>query len=162
MKHIVTQLAAVGVGLLGAPIAAAAAPLQQANEAGAAEYLPFIIIGAVLAFLVISQFLRRPIRLAPLEPGQRRDYGVAGGAVCRSCGLPFPRSALDLNMLVGKLVRCPHCGKRAILPAASPAELAAAEERERQKYGGAAGAVQPRQLSKEEQLRRRIEESRYE
>ena len=65
-------------------------------------------------------------------------------------------------MLTGKLVRCPHCGKWAILPAACPYDLAAAEERERQGLGGVGRDAEPAQLSPEEQLRRRIENSKYE
>ena len=65
-------------------------------------------------------------------------------------------------MVVGKLVRCPHCGKWAVLSAASPAELAAAEERERLTLGGATAAAEPPQLSPEERLRRRVENSKYE
>jgi hypothetical protein len=103
--------------LLGAPVAAGAAPLQQAGAAP--QYLPFIAIGVVLVVLVARHLFRRPVKPASHEPGQRRSYGVAGGVVCRSCGLPFARNALDLNMVVGKLVRCPHCGKWAVLPAAS-------------------------------------------
>ena len=162
MKRILTQWAVAGVLLLGAPVAAGAASLQQADKAGAAQYLPIIVVGIVLAVLVARQLFRRPAKLASLEPGERRNYGVAGGVVCQSCGLPFARNALDLNMVVGKLVRCPHCGKWAVLPAASPEELAAAEERERQTLGGATAAAEPAQLSPEKQLRRHIENSRYE
>jgi hypothetical protein len=162
MKRILTQCAVVGVLLLGAPVAAGAASLQQADKAGAAQYLPIIVVGIVLALLVARQVFMRRDKPAPLGPGERRNYGSAGGAVCRKCGLPFARNALDLNVLMGKLVRCPHCGKWAVLPAASPAELAAAEERERQTLGGATAAAEPAQLSSEEQLRRRIETSRYE
>ena len=163
MKHILSQCLAAGVLPLAAPIAATAGPRQQADDAGAAVYLPILIVGIVLVSLVARQMFRRPAKAAPLEPGQSRDYGAAGAAVCRGCGLPFARDVLDLNMLVGKLVRCPHCGKWAVLPAASPAEVAAAEERERQKLrGGAPATAVTPQLSKEEQLRRRIEDSRYE
>lgn len=163
MKHILSRCLAAGVLLLVTPIAATAGSRQQADDAGAAGYLPILVVGIVLVSLVARQLFRRPAKTAPLAPGQSRDYGAAGAAVCRGCGLPFARDVLGLNMLVGKLMRCPHCGKWAVLPAASPAEVAAAEERERQRLRGGtpATAVTP-QPSEEERLRRRIEDSRYE
>lgn len=163
MKHILSQCLAAGVLLLVTPIAATAGSRQQADDAGAAGYLPILVVGIVLVSLVARQLFRRPAKTAPLAPGQSRDYGAAGAAVCRGCGLPFARDVLGLNMLVGKLMRCPHCGKWAVLPAASPAEVAAAEERERQRLRGdtPATVVTP-QPSEEERLRRRIEDSRYE
>lgn len=56
-------------------------------------------------------------------------YGPAGGAVCPRCQLPFSRPVMAPNLVAGKLVRCLHCGKLAILPRAAPARLAEAEAR---------------------------------
>lgn len=56
-------------------------------------------------------------------------YGPAGGVVCPRCELPFSRSVLSPNLLVGKLVRCPHCGKITISPRASNTRLQEAESR---------------------------------
>lgn len=56
-------------------------------------------------------------------------YGPAGGVVCPRCELPFSRSVFSPNLLAGKLVRCPHCGKVSILPRASSARLQEAESR---------------------------------
>jgi hypothetical protein len=148
----------------GAPLGAVAAQSGQAEEAGLSRYLPFIVVGIVLVLLVARQLFMRPNTAAPsFESGRPRSYGVAGAAICRNCGRPFARSAFDLNLLLGKLVRCPYCRKWAILPAASPAELAAAEERERLMFGPSAeGSGVTSDLSEEEQLRRRIENSKYE
>ena len=71
---------------------------------------------------------------APLLIGRKKEftlgkYGPAGGAVCPRCELPFSRPFLAPNMVVGKLVRCPHCGKISILPRASAASLQTAESR---------------------------------
>jgi len=84
-------------------------------------------------------------------------YGLAGGAVCPKCGLPFSRSIFGLNLLVGKLSRCPHCGKWSVVGRASPEELSAAEA----KLRGEAQPAQPA-VDAEAQLRKRIEESKYE
>lgn len=86
------------------------------------------------------------------------EYGAAGGAVCRRCGLPFARRILAPNLILGKLERCPHCGHWAISPRASAAKLKQAEERyeaDRQ-----VGSYQP--PAGEEEWKRRIEESRFE
>jgi hypothetical protein len=56
-------------------------------------------------------------------------YGAAGGSVCPRCQFPFSRSMMAPNLVVGKLVRCPHCGKWAVLPRASAEALRAAEAR---------------------------------
>jgi len=57
------------------------------------------------------------------------DYGLAGGVVCPRCQLPFGRNLLAPNLVVGKLSRCPHCGKWAVLPRASQVDLEEAEHR---------------------------------
>ena len=73
MKRILTQWAVAGVLLLGAPVAAGAAPLQQAGAAVAAQYLPFIAIGVVLAVLVARHLFRRPVK--PASQLRRRGWG---------------------------------------------------------------------------------------
>jgi hypothetical protein len=83
---------------------------------------------------------------------------AAGMAVCRKCGRIFERSFFGLNLVTGKLVRCPQCGAWAILPAASPAELDAARARE----PGSGPEVISAPTGEREALRRRIEQSKYE
>lgn len=56
-------------------------------------------------------------------------YGLAGGAICPRCELPFSRFFLSPNLLVGKLVRCPHCGKSSIRARASQNQLQEAEKK---------------------------------
>lgn len=82
---------------------------------------------------------------------------IAGMAVCRKCGRAFARPFLAPNMVVGKLVRCPHCGAWVILPAASQAELEVAAAREQGPEAPAAPS-----LGQEDELRQRIERSKYE
>ena len=98
---------------------------------------------------------------APFLLGRKKEfvlgkYGPAGGAVCPRCGLPFSRTYLAPNLMVGKLVRCPHCGKVSILPMASRAQLSEAEQR----YEGAESAG-PISEGKDD-LRKIIDESRFE
>lgn len=86
-------------------------------------------------------------------PGQ---YGMAGGAVCPRCSLPFSRPYLAPNLMVGKLVRCPHCGKVSIQPAASPSRLQEAESR----FAGEIG--QPVITESAGDIEKMIEDSRFE
>jgi len=84
---------------------------------------------AVVAIVVVGGFLLQ------IRSGKKGDaftpgkYSPAGGAVCRKCEMPFSRSVFSPNLLVGKLVTCPHCGKISVLPRASAASLAEAEDR---------------------------------
>lgn len=86
------------------------------------------------------------------------NYGAAGGAVCRRCTFPFKRHMFSPNLLVGKLVRCPHCGKVSILPASSRDALAAAEER----YYASQQESAEVEVDPEKSLRSALDDSRFE
>jgi ribosomal protein L32 len=117
----------------------------------------FVIIAAMFAV----QFLprgsnKRRIEIAGAGAGTVvQDYGIAGGAICPKCGRPFARSIFGLNLLSGKLDRCPHCGKWSITHRASSEALLAAEQSEAQ----AATSAVPEQTA-DELLRQQIEDSR--
>jgi len=97
----------------------------------------------------------------PFLLGRKKEYvpgkySLAGGAVCPRCGLPFSRPYLSPNMLVGKLVRCPHCGKISVLPQASPSSLQEAERRYTE-------VESPQIVSMgEDDIKKMIEDSRFE
>jgi 8-oxo-dGTP pyrophosphatase MutT (NUDIX family) len=101
--------------------------------------------------------------LAPALLGRKRtfkpgEYGSAGGAVCPRCELPYSRSFLSPNLLVGKLERCPHCGKWALVRRASREALEEAEARLQSE-----GESEVREsISEAERLRRMVDESRFE
>jgi hypothetical protein len=118
------------------------------------------LAGVVLLALLLSTvgpFVMTRRRKAMFEPGQGpRNYGISGGAICPKCRRPFARHLISPNLLVGKLERCPYCGKWSIAPAASPAALAEAEAAELE-----ASKPDVPDLNPEEKLRRQIEESRY-
>lgn len=96
------------------------------NNVGKLIMPVFVVIG-VMTLLGISGgfFLTRNKDFVLSE------YGIAGGVVCPRCTFPYPRNILAPNLAVGKLQRCPHCGKWAIVPRASARDLEAAEERYR-------------------------------
>jgi len=87
------------------------------------------------------------------------NYGLAGGAVCLNCGFPYPRHFLSPNLLVGKLGRCPHCAKWAIVPRASHAALEEAEARYR--ADAEIGLLEQDPESSEAQVVRKLDETRF-
>ena len=86
-------------------------------------------------------------------PGQ---YGMSGGAICPRCTFPYSRSMMSPNLLVGKLSRCPHCGKWAIVPSASLDKLEAAEAR-----FAAESQTEIETPSAEEKMSQMLEDSRF-
>ncbi|MCJ7716291.1 MAG: hypothetical protein MUO54_07205, partial [Anaerolineales bacterium] len=113
---------------------------------------PLLIGTAVLSVLGI---------VVPLLVNRKKEYipgkyGPAGGAVCPRCELPFSRSLFSPNMVTGKLVRCPHCGKFSIQPRASQARLQEALDRFNNK--DLPGGIQPG----ENDLNKLIDDSRFE
>ncbi|MBN2555019.1 MAG: hypothetical protein JXA97_03685 [Anaerolineales bacterium] len=117
--------------------------------------IPLFIVAGVLTVLGGVLPMLEGRRGKTFEVGK---YGSAGGAVCPRCALPYTRHALSMNLLLGKMERCPHCGKWAIVPGASRAALEAAENRYR------ADTEKGRMKTETEQaeLQRRIDDSRFE
>ncbi len=70
-----------------------------------------------------------PVLLSRKKDFVLGKYGPAGGAICPRCDLPFSRFFISPNLLVGKLVRCPHCGKISIRARASQNQLQEAEKK---------------------------------
>ena len=117
--------------------------------------IPLVVVIALIALL--SAYLPRLIwRDKAHVLGQ---YGVVGGAVCKQCNKPFSRHAWAPNLFVGKLEKCPHCGKWQVAARATPAALEAAEELLRD--GGSSIARSSKTESPEEQLKRQIDDSRF-
>ncbi len=115
------------------------------------------LLGLVVVAVVVG--VVGPLVLGRGRPGVRPgEYGAAGGAVCPRCGLPFARHLLGLNLLVGKLERCPHCGKWAVVARASAEALRQAEAR----WARDASRGQLEFEGEEERLKRLMEESKYE
>lgn len=111
-----------------------------------------LAIGLLFTFLSTIRRGKTPTTSSP------RRYGLAGGAICPKCARPFARHLWAPNLVVGKLERCPHCGKWSIVARASSVALAAAEAAERADAGEQGAPV----LSEEERLRRALEASRFE
>ncbi len=112
--------------------------------------LLIVLLGSIVPQLAGGRGKQR------FEPGAARSYGLSGGTICPRCRRPYALSALGLNLLTGKLQRCPYCGKWTVARRAGPEALAAAEAAE---IGSTRPAVSS--PSDEDRLRREIEDSRY-
>jgi len=122
----------------------------------AAGRIAIPVIGLVI--LVSLAGTVGPALVGRRKPHRRGEYGVEGGAVCPRCRFPFSRHLISPNMLVGRLERCPHCGKWSMVRRATPQELEAAENRLAEEEGRGALVVD----DEKERVRRMIDESRYE
>ncbi len=127
----------------------------------AAMKIALPILGVALAAMLLGIVLpaitgRKPRPSPPI--GAPRSYGMLGGAICPKCSRPFSVHIWGINLLVGKLDRCPHCGGWSVVRRASHQSLKAAEAAEVEFFGGNAG-LSPQ--SPEEKLQKALEESRY-
>lgn len=153
------RLWAEGTTGRGAPLRSAERRLifltAEESWGTAANYLvPVLILVAAVSVLSVIATMR-----AGKKGGFRLgEYGPAGGAVCRRCGLPFSRHFFAPNLLLGKLERCPHCGHWAIVPGALAIALREAEAR----YTADAEDGRFEKSKPEDDFLRRIEDSRFE
>jgi hypothetical protein len=91
------------------------------------------ILGVSFAIIILSFVI--PIlsgrgKQPTLPLGAPRSYGILGGAICPNCARPFGVHIWGMNLIVGKLDRCPHCGKWSIVRRAPLEALKAAEAAE--------------------------------
>ena len=119
------------------------------------------VFGGVIVLMIIGAgsqfFVFRNKRLQRVTPGTARNYGIKGGTICKRCGRPYSIHFWSINLAVGALDRCEHCGHWAVVRSRPQAELRAAEQAELQDQS--IPVAQP--LSPEEELRRQLDESRY-
>ncbi len=96
---------------------------------------------------------------ASYTPGEPRNYGMLGGAVCPKCGRPFGIHLWGLNIsLVGKFDRCPHCGKWSLVRRATREALIEAEAAE---YAENTAAAPRLILDVKEKVREQLDDSRF-
>ncbi len=116
--------------------------------------LVLVVLGMLFSYFVTASVSKKNKNL---PPGAARTYGPAGGAICPKCQRPFSRHILSPNMLLGKLERCPYCGKWSIVRARSLDELRAAEQAEIEDNQAGFSV----ELDSEEKMRQELEKSRY-
>ena len=121
------------------------------------------ILIPILAIVAVSVLLAAVIpiitgrKTIPLEPGTPRNYPM-GGAICPKCQRPFAVHIYGLNLGLGKLDRCPYCGKWSVVRRAPMQTLRAAEEAELEQ-AKETGSVQG--MTEEERLKKQLEDSKF-
>lgn len=130
---------------------------SESMKAAGSILIPILIVVVVAMLFSLVTSLSSSRKLQHLPPGTPRKYGAAGGAICPKCQRPFSRNFFSPNMLLGKLERCPFCGKWSIVRARSMEELRAAEQAEIEDIQ----VNNFSSLSDEEKLRQELERSRF-
>ena len=117
-----------------------------------------LLVGGIVAVSMGIQFLmqKNANKNPKYDKNGRIQYGVWGAAVCPSCGQPFNRSFLGINLVGVRLERCPHCGKFVPTRRATPEQLDAAERRFR-----AVPDEQPPAKSDQEKKQESYDDSKY-
>ena len=134
-------------------------PASAATETITKIVIPlFAVIGGIILITTIGPFLLGRGKTGSVALGSPRNYGVFGGAICPRCERPFARHIWGMNLVVGKLDRCPHCGKWSIVRAQPLSVLRAAEQAE---LDNADTEGRLNVMSEEERLRKELENSRY-
>lgn len=156
----VHTMSATGLTTSGARLTSTARSVEFVSpevgwRVGAQIGLP--ILGVVLLISLVATLAPMLLdrRRGPFRPGV---YGVAGGAICPRCKLPFPLHMLSMHLLTGKFERCPHCGKWSLVGRASAAALAEAEARLRDENSRGRLA----EPSTADTMQQMIDDSRYE
>lgn len=98
--------------------------LSSADAMNTTFQLIGVILGITLLGMAITYFASSRNR----SSGEK-SVGPLGLAVCKRCGLAFPRSIFGFNLVAGKFERCPHCGKWQLTRRASAAEIEQAERK---------------------------------
>jgi hypothetical protein len=132
---------------------------EESRQRGLKITVP--ILALVLIWVLFSKVvptLSRERKKGELLPPGGHNYSVIGGTICPRCVHPFALNLFSPNLLVGKLVRCPNCGKWFIGRRASKDDLRIAEE---VAWGQAHGAPQFSEMKDEERIRKGLDDSKY-
>jgi len=128
---------------------------EEGSKAALRMIVP--ILAVVFSAMAISAFtaMVNARKGKKLPAGAARSY-TFGGGICPKCKRPFGFQLLGINMLIGRLMPCPHCGKWSLMKRASISDLQAAElaELETEK-------AQIHDVSDEKKLRKELDDSKY-
>lgn len=130
---------------------------EESRQRGLKIVVPILAIALIwVLFTKVVPSLSRGRTKGDLLPPGRQNYGVIGGTICPRCAHPFALNLFSPNLLVGKLVRCPNCGKWFIGRRASEDDLLIAEEAAWRK---AHRAPQVSEMNDEEKIRKGLDGS---
>ncbi len=155
--HIISAVgySADGKQLKSQTISAVFVSKEEGSSAVLKMIVPIlaVVFGAMAITAIISMINVRKGKKLPA--GATRSY-TFGGGICPKCKRPFGFQLLGINMIAGKLMPCPHCGKWSIVRRASMSDLHAAEQAEL-----TTEKAQISEASEEEKLRKELDDSRY-
>jgi len=132
---------------------------KESWQRGLKIILPILVL--VLIWKLLSTgvpTLSRGRKKGQLLPPGEHNYGFIGGTICPRCAHPFALNLFSPNLLVGKLVRCPNCGKWFFGRRASIDDLVIAEEAV---WRHAHGATRVSEMKNEEEIRKGLDDSKY-
>lgn len=154
-------LSAVGTTVSGSEVFAEGLKLEFVSAEESWQRAANIAIPLIVGIVVLTVLGTLLLGLMGRRSGGFKlgNYGPAGGAVCKRCGFPYPRHFISPNLLVGKLERCPHCAKWAIIPRASRTALEEAEARFR--ADAKTGLLEQEPEGSEAKVQRKLDETRY-
>lgn len=138
------------------PISVQFVSAGEGFAAGMRFAIPILVLVIAMAAVSTLVTLLGSKKLQSLPVGAPRKYGFAGGAICPRCRRPFSRHVLAPNLVIGKLERCPFCGKWSIVAAASPERLHQAEESEVE-----TARLEEAPAADKDALRKALDDSRY-
>jgi hypothetical protein len=118
-----------------------------------------LILGVMLIVGVVQFVLMRKRNPNGVPAGTKRNYGYAGGSICRKCGRPTPRHIWGFNIGIGKLDRCENCGRWSVMQGVPLGILRTAEEAEKASETSQSTISEK---SEDEKLRELIDKSKYE
>ncbi len=148
-----------GLELRSNEITAEFVTASAATETIAKIVVPLVIvIGGIVLITTLVPVLMGRGKTGDLPLGTARSYGVFGGSICPKCGRPFSRHIWGMNLGLGKLDRCPHCGKWSIVRA-QPIDILRAAEQAELENADTEGQLQ--EMSEEERFRKELDNSRY-
>jgi len=130
-------------------------PASEGGEAAVKIVIPLLVVvfGSIILSAVVPLLTGR--KTVALAAGTQRKY-TFGGGICPKCKRPFALPLLGLNLLAGKLARCPYCGRWSIVRGESMQKLRAAEQAELEAEKG-----QIPEATEEEKLKKALDDSKY-
>lgn len=133
---------------------------EESRQRGLKIAVPILALALIwVLFSKVVPTLSMGRKNGDLLPPGGHNYGVMGGTICPRCAHPFALDLFSPNLLVGKLVRCPNCGKWFVGRRASIDDLRFAEE---VAWAQAHRAPQVSDMKAEEKIRKGLDDSKYE
>jgi hypothetical protein len=132
---------------------------EESWQRGLKIVLPILVLVLIWKLLSIGvPTLGRGRKKGELLPPGKQNYGFIGGTICPRCAHPFALNLFSPNLLVGKLVRCPNCGKWFIGRRASIDDLLIAEEAI---WRQAHRVTRVSEMKDEEKIQKALDDSKY-